>query len=719
VGLEWLAVGLLTSAVVLWLSLGGAAVRADNIIYDRFMRLAGGEPDDRILVVAIDNRSLEALGRWPWPRETHAALINRLDAAGASAVAYDVLFTEPAPGDETLAAALRAAGEVYLPMAVDPLAQGGRGNGMLLPVPLLEQAATGLGHVNLTLDSDGVLRRLPLHLRAETITAPHLMLPLLARGGTEPAAPGAGTANSVLLNWRGPPGSFRTVSFVDVVRGEAPPQMLAGKLVLVGMTADGQGDRYAAPTGGGLLYPGVEVQATLLDTLLSDRAVQPVSPWMASLLSLAVLWSLLAALLVLGPTRGLLATAGAGIGVAAASLIAFRLNVWAPPTAALAGLGLAYPLWSWRRLEAASAWFRAELKAFRAEGALHPAAGGGDVVQRQLEAMGWALTRLRDLGRFISDALRSLPDATVVVDDADRVLMANQRAMDLFGRTPLTGQSLSGLLDSVAPASNHAKGAEITTTAGRVLHAEDAQLIDASGAAVARIVRFADVTAVRQAQRQREEALQLLSHDMRAPQISTLTLLEKMPEGGDPEIARRVADNARLTLRLAEGYVQLARAESRVLAHEPLDLLQPLMDAADTLWPQANDRGVRIVLPSSGEEVLVAGDRGLMTRMFLNLLDNAIRFSPDGGEIECSLRGDERAWTCCVEDQGPGVPCDRRERIFRPFERVEGVDPPGAGLGLGLALVRAVVERHGGSVVCEDRDGGGARFVVRLPRLNP
>src|SRR5690349_16591345 len=111
--IEWGLVAALTALVVCWLALGSAADRANNLVYDALIRLQGGPADEAVVIVAIDDRSLQTLGRWPWPRAVHADMIDRLTQAGPRAVAYDVLFTEPEADDPALAAALTRAGNVY------------------------------------------------------------------------------------------------------------------------------------------------------------------------------------------------------------------------------------------------------------------------------------------------------------------------------------------------------------------------------------------------------------------------------------------------------------------------------------------------------------------------------------------------------------------------------------------------------------------------------
>lgn len=163
---EWGLVAVLSALLVGWMALTPVADGADNLVYDALMRAEAGPADEDIVIIAIDDRSLEALGQWPWPRDLHARLIDRLTQAQAGPVAYDVLFTEASPQDGALAAALARNGNVRLPVVLDAPGLNGAAFREDAPAPGLTEAAAGLGHVNLTVDDDGVVRRLPLYLQA-------------------------------------------------------------------------------------------------------------------------------------------------------------------------------------------------------------------------------------------------------------------------------------------------------------------------------------------------------------------------------------------------------------------------------------------------------------------------------------------------------------------------------------------------------------------------
>jgi two-component system OmpR family sensor kinase len=125
---------------------------------------------------------------------------------------------------------------------------------------------------------------------------------------------------------------------------------------------------------------------------------------------------------------------------------------------------------------------------------------------------------------------------------------------------------------------------------------------------------------------------------------------------------------------------------------------------------------VALDLGDDPQSLAVPGVPRLMRRMLRNLIDNARRHgSPE--DIQVCLQADNAHWvSLSVSDRGPGVPAPLRDRIFEPFYRIPGAVDGGAGLG--LALVRAIAQRHHGQVRCEERVGGGSRFVVTLPREN-
>ena len=697
--LEWALVALVSTVAVGLLAAGRVTARADNVVYDVLAKAAVRPPNDAIVILAIDNRSIETLGRWPWPRARHAALLRQLAAAKPKAIAYDVLFVDPdadPANDLALAGAARAAAPVVLPLTFDVPGDNGAPFRLTPPVAPLRAAAAGLGQVNLEFDPDGVVRRAMLAEGDGRHVWPHMMeetfriatghnSPLYLKAEPELPRPGGGLVRSrpMLIPFAGPPGHFRTISVVDALTGETPPQFLQDKIVLVGATADGLGDRYATPLSGGTeVMAGVEVQANVLDALMSGRAIRPLS--------------------IPGT-------------VALSAVLLLKAQVWAPPAAALAGLVLVYPLWSWRRLEATSAYMLQELSRFADEPDLAPAAPapptGDDVITREVNLMQGAVGRMRELRRFVTDTLQGLPDATLVMDLDERVSMANRAADGLF--EGLIGARPQGRLLSELLAAFEGEDEELTAR-GATYQLRRIALHNTREQAVGWIVRLTDISALKAAARQREQVLQLLTHDMRSPQVSILALLDSPGEDRpSAALAKRIESYARRTLALADDFVHLARAESAVLETELLNLADLVVEAADDLWPQSSAKGVAVSAEVGEAEYLVMGDRSLMTRALINLIGNAVKYTEPGGRVDCTLSLDAGEVVCAIADTGRGMPAEQLERLFERFHRGAAAKSTD-GVGLGLAFVQTVVARHGGTMGCQSADGQGSTFTLRF-----
>jgi CHASE2 domain-containing sensor protein/signal transduction histidine kinase len=727
---EWVAVALAATALVVSLVLGRLTERLDHIIYDNVLTAAGRPPPDDIVIVAIDNRSLQALGRWPWPRSLHAAALDRLADAGVRAVGYDVLFVEPTAEDDVLAAAVRRS-PTYLPMVIDVPGPNGAPYAMALPAGPLKDAAKAVAQVNLHFEGDRVVRRAYLEEGGEGRS--WLQLAALMAGlkphGASPGEAGLWQSRPVLIPYGGAAGHIRTISFVDLVDGRVPPEIIAGRFVLIGATADGMGDSYPTPTSGTTSQmPGVEIQAQLLDALLRGDAITPASQPVVLAASLAALWLMLAAFLRLSPrdNANLALALLVALPLLCLGLFAF-LHYWVPPSAALIALLFVYPLWGWRRLHAISGYMTAELRILEAESDALPRqrrAGGEREITLQTGLLGNAIDRLRDLRRFLSDAIGRLPDAVYVTGLDGSLALANVEGRRLARRLGLKAEpggnarllmdcfrsADSGHISPFAPDAPTTGAGEAVTEDGGSFEIRYVAQRDATDTQVGWIIRVVDISPLKQAERHREEALQLLSHDMRAPQSAILSLL-RGPETGVPKsIATRIENLATHTLQLAEDFVQLARAEAKPLSLEPIDLNDVTIDAADALWPTARARGIKVMVEGADDMPhMVDGDRQLLTRAVMNLVGNAIKYSDEGMIVRCVLEERDGRIILAIVDQGIGMTEEERSRLFERFQQGSR-----EGIGLGLAFVRTVIGRHRGRISCESAPREGTTFTIDL-----
>ena len=378
---ESVFVALLLAAIVLAVGISGVLLRLDHLILDTGQRLGQRVAADDLVIVAIDEASLDRLGRWPWPRANHAALVDILCAAQPAAIGLDIAFSEisPAPQDDAaLAQAVARCGRVVLPLVIETAGGGGQ---MLESPPLagLLSGAAGLGRVSVRLDEDGIARTVDLREGLGTAAWPLFAEELLRVGGQlalspsdppEEAAPLSPSAHDLvrhgqrLINFSGPPGHMPRVSYASVLEGGVPTAYFAGKTVLVGATAVGLGDFLPTPVSAHAQpMSGVEVQANIWLSMRDGRLIRLLPDWLALSLSLLLAWVPLVWLVRLMPLPGLLASMlWVALLILASALLPGVLQFWFPPAAAVVGSLSAFPLWSWRRLEAARRHLDLELR---------------------------------------------------------------------------------------------------------------------------------------------------------------------------------------------------------------------------------------------------------------------------------------------------------------------------------------------------------------------
>jgi signal transduction histidine kinase len=723
------------------------------VIHDALQRAGARPVSPDILIVAIDNRSVSELGRWPWPRQRHVDLLEVLAEARPRAIGYDVLFTEPAadPADDAALARAFANARVALPYLIEVPGYDGWPSAVRLPVPPIDRSAV-LGHAMIRPSRDGVVRAIEPLFGRDGRHLPHLADQVVALAeGRAPDARVAADGEPVVresasrIRFRIGPSGYPHASFADVVAGRMPKAFLEGRIILVGATASGIGDRFASPLSGAVeTMAGVEVLANYIDGELRGDSIRVAPPLARFFFALVPVLLLFASLLTLGPRINLwfgLALAVAVTGASAALLLG--AGWWLPPAVALASIALIYPLWGWRRLDFANRYMAAELEELAREPAVlprAPVAPSGDPVERQVMLMHEAIADVRDLKRFVTESLDSLPDAALVTDLGGRILIANDAADRLFagrfatsllgcdlgaalaalhGRDPAMAADAADLLAVIAagilpPATSR----EWRLADGTILDLRLAFFTDTERRPLGWILRLVDITPLRAAERQREDALRLLTHDMRSPQASILALLDTEGEGIPADLRRRIERHASQTLALADQYVQFARAETAEPAFALFDLDEAMLDAVDDLWPIARDRGIQLSGVVAGGEALVRGDRALLTRAIQNLVGNAIKFSEPGRPVTARVLDRGAHVLLEVEDAGRGIAAADLPTLFEPFRRLPA--PEGAtaepGVGLGLALVKRVVERHGGEVFARSEPGKGSTFGFRLPR---
>ncbi len=240
----------------------------------------------------------------------------------------------------------------------------------------------------------------------------------------------------------------------------------------------------------------------------------------------------------------------------------------------------------------------------------------------------------------------------------------------------------------------------------------------------ARLSRHAaEAEILREVDRLRSELIANVSHEIRTPLglievLSTSLLMDDVDFDGEVqrEFLLGIKEATDRLRAIVENLLDLSRLESgRLILHKrPTDLAELVRQVAASMAAQAADH--RLVLELEGRDLVAAADAGQMERVLVNLLSNAIKYSPAGATIRVAGRAEAEHVVLWVSDEGIGIPAEEQEQIFERFYRVESeTTRQVAGVGLGLAVCRGIVEAHGGRIWVESQPGKGSTFRVSLP----
>jgi signal transduction histidine kinase len=217
-----------------------------------------------------------------------------------------------------------------------------------------------------------------------------------------------------------------------------------------------------------------------------------------------------------------------------------------------------------------------------------------------------------------------------------------------------------------------------------------------------------------------------MSHELRTPLTSIAGYVEMLRDGQvgplTPAQAAVLEAVDRNTVRLRhaiEDVLALSKIESGTFrtAREPVSLTEVAAAAVEALRPVAAAQGIALRLHSPGRPVTVAGDPGQLGRLVINLLSNAVTFTPGGGRITVGVEGHRAVATLTVRDTGIGIPAGQQAPVGRPFRDVGAAGEPVPGSGLELVMARTIAANHGGELSVRSSEGGGTTVTVRIPLL--
>jgi two-component system phosphate regulon sensor histidine kinase PhoR len=331
--------------------------------------------------------------------------------------------------------------------------------------------------------------------------------------------------------------------------------------------------------------------------------------------------------------------------------------------------------------------------------------------------------------------LSSLSEAVLAVDREGVVLSLNDAAVALLGAEGrrLESQPLQAVLRDarieslVGRVLETGETGEVETVlrdgSERILQVRGSVLRESGSGAIGVVLVLADVSRLRRLESVRQEFVANVSHELRTPVTSVKGFVETLRDGAldDRERAEHflgiVARQADRLHAIIEDLLTLSRLESEEggIETSPSRLRSPLAAASEACAMKAKERNVSLEIDCPADlrgEVNAA----LLEQAVVNLVDNAVKFSEDGGVVRVTASRQDDAVVVSVQDEGPGIPREHHARLFERFYRVDRARSRAeGGTGLGLAIVKHIAQAHGGSVAVESRVGEGATFRIQLP----
>jgi PAS domain S-box-containing protein len=236
-----------------------------------------------------------------------------------------------------------------------------------------------------------------------------------------------------------------------------------------------------------------------------------------------------------------------------------------------------------------------------------------------------------------------------------------------------------------------------------------------------------DLTATKEYQKLKSDMISLMSHELRTPLTSINGFAELLTaDDSVPAQAREfvsiIANESQRMSRMINTFLsvtQLERKDKQEVLKIPLRLDEVVRETIASLQPVAKKKRIRLIEQPAHRIPPVAADRSLITQAVKNLVNNAIKYSPERTTVTVSTALEAEAVRVCVEDRGYGIPAEAKERVWDKFYRVvrEGQEKDEESTGLGLSFVREVIEQHGGRVDLDSEEGRGSKFSFTLPRL--
>jgi signal transduction histidine kinase len=373
------------------------------------------------------------------------------------------------------------------------------------------------------------------------------------------------------------------------------------------------------------------------------------------------------------------------------------------------------------------------------------------IAPRELAGLAHSMDEMRSNLVELTDTLRrreaeaqavlsGVVEGVYAVDQERRIRYANAQVGALLGRAPgeIIGQFCGDVLHpGTAPAARpcesdcpilaarHSPQSRARETlALRDGSTRSAIIVSAPPVRGIQVQILRDETDLEAARRARDGVLGNISHEFRTPLAAQLAAIELLRDGiegmsasAQRELLANVERGVLRLMRLIDNLLESVRIESGQLSirEQRVDLPDVIVEACELIAPLFAQRALEVEIDRAGVDWAVRGDPQRLSQVFVNLLSNAAKFAPEGSTIRIGGRALDGLVELWVEDEGPGVPGGSTGVIFDRFQRGLGTEPEAPGLGLGLWIVKSIIERHGGSIRVERTAAARTRFILCLP----
>ncbi|CAN5918214.1 hypothetical protein BH11PSE13_BH11PSE13_04320 [soil metagenome] len=506
------------------------------------------------------------------------------------------------------------------------------------------------------------------------------------------------------------------------------------------------------PTGphGTELVSSTVVHASAIDALQHGTQVTVATPFVIYATVAFLIWTVFFAFDRMPKFAPLVGVATIVIAVAGAAASLRFFQIWIPSSFFVVGVLSAYIVWSWQHLHKVLNFLKAHilLLSQAPAGNFDPVAPvalrGADATDRYIAALDHAIARLLRLQTLSRHGMEQLPVAVLMCRANGTIAQLNAAAISLLpqpasGIRSLVNESFPSVVAQLETRSNMRRPEadkhwsqtlddEYSTPQGKVFCVDATRLGDVlDSAPTAWIVVLRELTQIRKAERERAHWLNFLWHDLRSPQINLLSLLELFEMNpsrvGVRELVAGVRHEAERTMTLAQDFISASTSDARDYQFSVASVSSLITAGIAALSSSAAAGNVQVLLsPAQGHHDLVAADGGMLTRAFVNMLENAIRHSPGGAVIRvcCSVDADREA-VIAIQDEGTGMTPAKLDELLdgqAAVKPIESEAPRDATHGFGFAMVRQVVAAHGGWISGWSVPGVGTTFAIGFPLVS-